>query len=91
MADIIEEILKEADRINESVEMSSIQHFIAAKSWRRAHFILGIIATIAATISTALIFSPKHPYPCRIASGHGRDNLGTTYFPKSQTTCGYAS
>ena len=56
-----EEILKEADRINESVEQSSVQHFIAAKCWRSVHFILGIIATIAATISTALIFSKGEP------------------------------
>ena len=56
-----EEILKEVDRINESVELSSVQHFIAAKCWRSVHFILGIIATIAAIISTALIFSRVEP------------------------------
>ncbi len=52
-----EEILKEADRIIESVELSYVQHFTVAKCWRYAHFILGIIATILATISTALIFA----------------------------------
>ncbi len=51
------EILNEANRINESVELSSVQHFIAAQCWRSVHFILGIIATIAATIATALIFA----------------------------------
>lgn len=61
MTDRREEILKEADRINESVEWSSVQHLIAAKSWRRTHFTLGIIATVAAIISTALIFSNLYP------------------------------
>lgn len=56
-----EEILKEAGRINESVELSSVQHFTAAKYWRSVHFILGISATIAAIISTALIFSKAEP------------------------------
>lgn len=49
-------ILEEADRINESVELSSVQHFIAAKYWRNTHFIMGITATILAATSTTLIF-----------------------------------
>lgn len=51
------EISAEADRIRESVELSAVQNFIAAKWWRKIHFVLGITATVGATISGALIFS----------------------------------
>lgn len=51
------EILREVDRLSESVELSSVQNFIASKYWRNAHFTLGAVSTIFATVSTALIFS----------------------------------
>ena len=57
MEDQRDEISTEADRIGESCELSSLQHFIAAKCWRRMHLVMGIAATIGATISTALTFS----------------------------------
>ena len=49
--------LDEAYRIQESCELTFLQHFIAAKWLRRIHWIMGIAATIGATITTALIFA----------------------------------
>jgi len=56
-----DKIIDELDRIRESVELTSVQHFIASRYWRRAHLVLGITATIAATITTALIFAAAKP------------------------------
>lgn len=51
-----DEISDEACRIQESCELTFVQHFIAEKWWRRIHWIMGITATIGATVTTALIF-----------------------------------
>lgn len=51
------EISNEACRIQESCELTSLQHFIAGKFWRRIHLVMGVAATIGATVTTALIFT----------------------------------
>ena len=55
-----QEISDEAERINESCELSFVQHFIVSKWWRSSHFVLGIVATVLATVSTALAFNNEH-------------------------------
>lgn len=56
MTDWRSEIARRADNIEESVVLSSVQHFILGKMLRRLHLIMGIAATTAATASTGLIF-----------------------------------
>jgi hypothetical protein len=51
-----DEMSDESCRIQESCELTFVQHFIAEKWWRRTHWIMGIAATIGATVTTALIF-----------------------------------
>ena len=61
MSELRHEIKNEAGRIMESVELSFVQHFIVAKWWRRAHFVMGVLATVGATTSTALTFAETAP------------------------------
>jgi hypothetical protein len=58
MANASDEIIKEANRISEGTDYTSVQHFIAAKQWRNTHLCIGITAMIFAVIVTALSFSP---------------------------------
>ncbi len=49
----LDEISKEALRLEEDTLHTEIQHHIAAKYWQRCHYALGLIATIAGVLATS--------------------------------------
>jgi hypothetical protein len=52
-----EEVIKEAQRIEEGTAFTAKEHFTAAEVWRAAHFTLGLITVVLATLAGAKAFS----------------------------------
>lgn len=60
----IQNIIDEANRIEEDSNLSAKGHFCAAKRWARTNFWLGLISTILASLAGAsAIFSGYHGVP----------------------------
>jgi hypothetical protein len=54
-------IVVEADRLSESCEYASQQHFKVAVWWRRAHYCIGILATVLGAVATLAAFRHNPP------------------------------
>ncbi len=56
------EIVKEADRVREDSEHSSINHFEAARVWRLMHYGIGIPASLFALVVVDKVVSQDYTY-----------------------------
>lgn len=57
LSKILEEVIREAKRIEESAKLSSKAHFAAAEFWENFHLWVGIPMVVLATVVTGLSFS----------------------------------
>lgn len=57
MSTLAEQIVREAQRVEEDSLYSAKGHFVAARYWRRFHFIIGVPTAILAAVAGASAFS----------------------------------